>query len=224
MVSQGCVRLASLSCPGELDQDKQKETPEETENVTNKTQVEKQIQGEETVTEEVYGPVLKRSDSVKTELASQAEKQIQGEETETEEADRAILERSDSIKTELTSQAESQTQEEETEAEEEDETVPEGTELVKRPAQLDLPAHVLLAGIKIQAWWRGTLVRRTLLLAALSAWTIQCWWRETKARLQGRKLHEVMRCRLRSLNLKSINKRKQPNQRGDHCGSEGEQL
>nr|XP_003476515.1 IQ domain-containing protein F5-like [Cavia porcellus] len=31
---------------------------------------------------------------------------------------------------------------------------------------------------KIQAWWRGTLVRRTLLHAALSAWTIQCWWRQ----------------------------------------------
>lgn len=31
--------------------------------------------------------------------------------------------------------------------------------------------------IKIQAWWRGTLVRRSLLHAALSAWIIQCWWR-----------------------------------------------
>ncbi|XP_037682319.1 IQ domain-containing protein F3 [Choloepus didactylus] len=30
---------------------------------------------------------------------------------------------------------------------------------------------------KIQAWWRGTLVRRTLLVAALRAWMIQCWWR-----------------------------------------------
>uniref|UniRef100_A0A2R9BCZ2 IQ motif containing F1 n=1 Tax=Pan paniscus TaxID=9597 RepID=A0A2R9BCZ2_PANPA len=30
---------------------------------------------------------------------------------------------------------------------------------------------------KIQAWWRGTLVRRALLHAALSACIIQCWWR-----------------------------------------------
>ncbi|PNJ32417.1 IQ domain-containing protein F2 [Pongo pygmaeus] len=33
------------------------------------------------------------------------------------------------------------------------------------------------AAVKIQAWWRGTLVRRTLLHAALRAWIIQCWWR-----------------------------------------------
>ncbi|XP_006892372.1 PREDICTED: IQ domain-containing protein F1-like [Elephantulus edwardii] len=37
--------------------------------------------------------------------------------------------------------------------------------------------------IKIQAWWRGTLVRRTLLHAALQAWIIQNWWRQTLARL-----------------------------------------
>ncbi|EQB77025.1 hypothetical protein CB1_000145001 [Camelus ferus] len=35
------------------------------------------------------------------------------------------------------------------------------------------------AATKIQAWWRGTLVRRTLLHAALRAWVIQCWWRMT---------------------------------------------
>ncbi|XP_012368142.2 IQ domain-containing protein F2 [Octodon degus] len=34
------------------------------------------------------------------------------------------------------------------------------------------------AAILIQAWWRGTLVRRTLLHAALRAWIIQCWWRQ----------------------------------------------
>ncbi|XP_007950221.1 IQ domain-containing protein F2 [Orycteropus afer afer] len=38
------------------------------------------------------------------------------------------------------------------------------------------------AARKIQAWWRGTLVRRTLLHAALRAWVIQCWWRLTLAR------------------------------------------
>ncbi|XP_008847944.2 IQ domain-containing protein F5-like [Nannospalax galili] len=33
------------------------------------------------------------------------------------------------------------------------------------------------AAVLIQAWWRGTLVRRALLHAALSAWIIQIWWR-----------------------------------------------
>ncbi|XP_040850969.1 IQ domain-containing protein F1 [Ochotona curzoniae] len=33
------------------------------------------------------------------------------------------------------------------------------------------------AVVKIQAWWRGTLVRQALLHAALQAWIIQCWWR-----------------------------------------------
>ncbi|XP_059123083.1 IQ domain-containing protein F1-like [Peromyscus eremicus] len=34
-----------------------------------------------------------------------------------------------------------------------------------------------IPAVKIQAWWRGTLVRRALLHAALRAWIIQCWWR-----------------------------------------------
>ena len=34
------------------------------------------------------------------------------------------------------------------------------------------------AVVSIQAWWRGTLVRRTLLHAALRAWIIQCWWKQ----------------------------------------------
>ncbi|XP_037682333.1 IQ domain-containing protein F5-like [Choloepus didactylus] len=38
------------------------------------------------------------------------------------------------------------------------------------------------AVVSIQAWWRGTLVRRTLLHAALRAWIIQSWWREHLAR------------------------------------------
>nr|KAF6474998.1 hypothetical protein HJG63_011094 [Rousettus aegyptiacus] len=33
------------------------------------------------------------------------------------------------------------------------------------------------AATEIQAWWRGTLVRRALLHAALRAWVIQSWWR-----------------------------------------------
>nr|XP_023403876.1 IQ domain-containing protein F5-like [Loxodonta africana] len=48
--------------------------------------------------------------------------------------------------------------------------------------------------IKIQAWWRGTLVRRTLLHAALQAWIIQCWWRQTLARLQTKKRQEALEC------------------------------
>ncbi|XP_029337644.1 IQ domain-containing protein F3-like [Mus caroli] len=33
------------------------------------------------------------------------------------------------------------------------------------------------AAKKIQALWRGFLVRQTLLAAALNVWVIQCWWR-----------------------------------------------
>nr|XP_023443282.1 IQ domain-containing protein F5-like [Dasypus novemcinctus]XP_058144343.1 IQ domain-containing protein F5-like [Dasypus novemcinctus] len=43
------------------------------------------------------------------------------------------------------------------------------------------------AARKIQAWWRGTLVRRTLLHAALRAWIIQCWWRLVLAKLLEKK-------------------------------------
>lgn len=44
----------------------------------------------------------------------------------------------------------------------------------------------------IQAWWRGTLVRRTLLHAALRAWIIQCWWRMTLDRIKQRKRREAL--------------------------------
>ncbi|XP_034340405.1 IQ domain-containing protein F5 [Arvicanthis niloticus] len=43
------------------------------------------------------------------------------------------------------------------------------------------------AAVRIQAWWRGTLLRRSLLYAALSAWIIQCWWRKIMMRVQGKK-------------------------------------
>ncbi|XP_006169408.1 IQ domain-containing protein F2 [Tupaia chinensis] len=43
------------------------------------------------------------------------------------------------------------------------------------------------AAVQIQAWWRGTLVRRTLLHAALRAWVIQCWWRAGVMRLLQKK-------------------------------------
>ncbi|KAF6099570.1 IQ motif containing F2 [Phyllostomus discolor] len=50
------------------------------------------------------------------------------------------------------------------------------------------------AAIQIQAWWRGTLVRRALLHAALRAWAIQCWWRMMLAR----KAHQKRRLALMS--------------------------
>ncbi|XP_054450586.1 IQ domain-containing protein F2 [Pteronotus mesoamericanus] len=50
----------------------------------------------------------------------------------------------------------------------------------------DLKRQIKAAG-KIQAWWRGTLVRRTLLHAALQAWAIQRWWRQTLGRMLHRK-------------------------------------
>ncbi|KAM8758842.1 IQ domain-containing protein F5-like [Rhynchonycteris naso] len=43
------------------------------------------------------------------------------------------------------------------------------------------------AAIEIQAWWRGTLVRRTLLHAALRACVIQRWWRQVLANRQEKK-------------------------------------
>ncbi|XP_050996344.1 IQ domain-containing protein F1-like [Acomys russatus] len=62
-----------------------------------------------------------------------------------------------------------------------------------RPSRLEVtpepcPQKALKAR-KIQAWWRGTLVRRTLLKAAVSAWVIQCWWRRILAqKLEKRRL------------------------------------
>ncbi|XP_077619509.1 IQ domain-containing protein F5-like isoform X3 [Crocuta crocuta] len=50
------------------------------------------------------------------------------------------------------------------------------------PKKKKLPDQELKA-IKIQAWWRGTLVRRTLLHATLRAWIIQQWWKMTLAKL-----------------------------------------
>ncbi|XP_059021162.1 IQ domain-containing protein F5-like isoform X2 [Mustela lutreola] len=41
--------------------------------------------------------------------------------------------------------------------------------------------------IKIQAWWRGTLVRRTLLHAALRACIIQHWWKLMLTKLLERR-------------------------------------
>ncbi|XP_010623693.1 IQ domain-containing protein F5-like isoform X3 [Fukomys damarensis] len=54
------------------------------------------------------------------------------------------------------------------------------------------PADMVQASTKIQAWWRGTLLRRTLLHATLRAWVIQCWWRQTRARQLEKKKWEAL--------------------------------
>ncbi|XP_049718029.1 IQ domain-containing protein F5-like [Elephas maximus indicus] len=64
----------------------------------------------------------------------------------------------------------------------------------KPPQKKKKPPDNEAEAIKIQAWWRGTLVRRTLLHAALQAWIIQCWWRQTLARLQTKKRQEALEC------------------------------
>ncbi|XP_075823828.1 IQ domain-containing protein F1 [Microtus pennsylvanicus] len=46
--------------------------------------------------------------------------------------------------------------------------------------------------IKIQAWWRGTLVRRALLHAALRAWVIQGWWRLILTKMMEKKRQSVL--------------------------------
>ncbi|XP_013363020.1 PREDICTED: IQ domain-containing protein F5-like [Chinchilla lanigera] len=52
--------------------------------------------------------------------------------------------------------------------------------------------NMVQAGSKIQAWWRGTLLRRTLLHAALRAWIIQCWWRQIRARQLEKRRREAL--------------------------------
>ncbi|XP_040301465.1 IQ domain-containing protein F2-like [Herpailurus yagouaroundi] len=48
------------------------------------------------------------------------------------------------------------------------------------------------AATEIQAWWRGTLVRRTLLHAALRACIIQRWWRLTLDSLLQEKRRQAL--------------------------------
>ncbi|XP_004676634.1 PREDICTED: IQ domain-containing protein F5 [Condylura cristata] len=50
------------------------------------------------------------------------------------------------------------------------------------------------AAVYIQAWWRGTLVRRTLLHAALRACVIQCWWRQKLAENLENRRREALQC------------------------------
>ncbi|XP_021512711.2 IQ domain-containing protein F6 [Meriones unguiculatus] len=66
------------------------------------------------------------------------------------------------------------------------------TALLEETGPVDNEQNVKLekTAIKIQSWWRGNVVRRSLLHAALGAWAIQCWWRslQTKMVEQRRRL------------------------------------
>nr|XP_042138107.1 IQ domain-containing protein F2-like [Peromyscus maniculatus bairdii] len=75
--------------------------------------------------------------------------------------------------------------------EEEDEIV-QRKEKRKAKKQKKFKKAKIKAAIKVQAWWRGTLVRRTLLHAALRAWIIQCWWRLTLGRNLEKKRRKAL--------------------------------
>lgn len=51
-----------------------------------------------------------------------------------------------------------------------------------QPSCSSFPHQLEKAAVRIQSWWRGNVVRRTLLHAALGAWVIQCWWRSIQAK------------------------------------------
>ncbi|XP_048190426.1 IQ domain-containing protein F1-like [Perognathus longimembris pacificus] len=68
--------------------------------------------------------------------------------------------------------------------------IPEASEEeLKYPDKQEEKAPV----VKIQAWWRGALVRRTLLHAALRAWIIQSWWRTVLQKLMGKRRRAILR-------------------------------
>ncbi|XP_048190427.1 IQ domain-containing protein F5-like [Perognathus longimembris pacificus] len=64
------------------------------------------------------------------------------------------------------------------------------------------------AAVLLQAWWRGTLVRRALLHAALRAWVIQSWWRlilaKTLARRRRTELEVYTRREWATVKLQSL--------------------
>ncbi|XP_011363047.1 IQ domain-containing protein F2 [Pteropus vampyrus] len=63
---------------------------------------------------------------------------------------------------------------------------------VKKKKSKKLDKKRTKAATEIQAWWRGTLVRRALLHAALRAWVIQSWWRLMLMRALDRKRREAL--------------------------------
>ncbi|XP_064432547.1 IQ domain-containing protein F1 isoform X2 [Mirounga angustirostris] len=55
------------------------------------------------------------------------------------------------------------------------------------PGNQDKPSTSNPEVIKIQAWWRGTLVRRTLLHAVIRALVIQRWWKNILTKLMEKR-------------------------------------
>ncbi|EDL77288.1 similar to IQ motif containing F1 (predicted) [Rattus norvegicus] len=66
------------------------------------------------------------------------------------------------------------------------------SETEKAESQKDQELSEKAQAVKIQAWWRGTLVRRGLLHAALRAWIIQCWWRLILTRIMEKRRQSVL--------------------------------
>uniref|UniRef100_A0A452S4N5 IQ motif containing F1 n=1 Tax=Ursus americanus TaxID=9643 RepID=A0A452S4N5_URSAM len=57
----------------------------------------------------------------------------------------------------------------------------------KTPGNQHKPSTSNPEVIKIQAWWRGTLVRRTLLHAVIRALIIQRWWKQILTKLMEKR-------------------------------------
>ncbi|XP_070349687.1 IQ domain-containing protein F5-like [Equus asinus] len=73
-------------------------------------------------------------------------------------------------------------------------TKPGNQALKPRPPEIKKPPDNEPIAIKIQAWWRGTLVRRTLLHAVLRASIIQRWWRQTIAKVLEKRRRAALLC------------------------------
>ncbi|XP_008701938.2 IQ domain-containing protein F1 [Ursus maritimus] len=58
---------------------------------------------------------------------------------------------------------------------------------VETPGNQHKPSTSNPEVIKIQAWWRGTLVRRTLLHAVIRALIIQRWWKQILTKLMEKR-------------------------------------
>ncbi|XP_059124517.1 IQ domain-containing protein F3-like isoform X4 [Peromyscus eremicus] len=97
------------------------------------------------------------------------EKQTQDKKTKAAKADETILQKRNTEKMELPPQPEK--------SDVELSLYKEERQPKPRPPKLLHHQKRTQAASKIQALWRGFLVRQTLLVAALSACVIQCWWR-----------------------------------------------
>ncbi|XP_059879760.1 IQ domain-containing protein F5-like [Delphinus delphis] len=73
----------------------------------------------------------------------------------------------------------------------------EGNPLLAKPSGPKVRIMMMAeqkAAVFIQAWWRGTLVRRTLLHTALRAWIIQRWWKQKLVKLQEKRRRTSLEC------------------------------